>query len=180
MTNGEAWGVGESVYISRDGWLHVSFFEQGVEVRVKVETVNGVPEITALHLDSAQVSRTGRPTVITSAMFHRAPLSRLKALALDLRPRTFYAGAPSWGTPPRGPQPLSAERLKETAKVYNQAVADGKPTLEALKARFGIKESTARKYIGRVRDSGVELVPPRGRRPRARPTSEQPPSNEAV
>jgi hypothetical protein len=141
-------------------WSVASCDDPPVEVSVRIEQIEGKPEVVGLRIGhTGQVfERLTAPLILTAALIHTLPVGRLKAAALAHGPG-FYA-VPV-GTPGKGPVPLPDSRFQEVADIYKRADAAGSPPLAAIATAYGLSRPGARRYVRLARERGFLAWPTR-------------------
>jgi hypothetical protein len=179
----DAWGDPGAVTSQNNGWVDIDFPAAGLVVSVKTATVDGLPAVVGLHveawaagqpspaspielpdavadlLQAMQEYREGpwQPVAISARRLRALPLGQVRETALHHPPRTF-AGAPGWGRPSSGPQPVPTAKLEQAADVYRRAVDDERDPIPAICSAFGVKRATASKYVRLARDHNPPLL----------------------
>ncbi|MGA9774567.1 MAG: DUF6214 family protein [Candidatus Dormiibacterota bacterium] len=157
-------------------WAQVSCDQPPVDLGVKIESVDGAPQVVGLyigHLGSqpvegvpsevrelfAMLSKvdmdTGQPwpqVVLTANLLRSLPIGAIKRAALAHRRRGF--GLAPVGSPGKGPAPLPDARFQEAADIYRAAVKVGESPILAVQTAYGLKRAGARRYIRIARDRG--------------------------
>ncbi len=183
----DSWGAPGAVAHHRGGWVSVDFPEQSLTVSVRTAEVDGLPQVVGLRVEqtwevpgdapqvlqdfaarlNALVAQEGGllPTAITPRKLRALPLGQVRETALRHRPGLFSAGAPDWGAPSRGPQPVPLAKLERVAAIYRDSVDHGQKPIPAICQEFGIKRQTALSYVRRARDRGLLGWPLRAGKP---------------
>ncbi len=186
-SDSDRWGAPGAVADHRDGWVSVDFPEQNLTVSVRTGEVDGLPQVVGLRVEqscqvpgdapqvlqdfaahlNALVAREGGllPTAITPRKLRALPLGQVRETALRHRPGLFSAGAPDWGAPSRGPQPVPLAKLERVAEIYRDSVDHGQKPIPAICQEVGIKRKTALSYVRRARDRGLLGWPLRAGKP---------------
>jgi hypothetical protein len=150
-------------------WIYVVPSDGAWRYQVRLEDVDGVPQITGLHLerrdrggvDLKKVGNELRPipaaspaeAVITSRALQAVPLTFLARVAAAHRAgnqptvRDALAGF-------RGGRPkvLPDEHFEAVAQVYLSALQRREPPLKAVGTHFGVKRAMASRYVQRARE----------------------------
>ena len=137
------------------------------DVRVKVHLVDGVPQITSLHIDQRQRTRFTRAAspdeaVITHDWLRRLPLRHMARIAatggdLDAVTALAYEELGEW---PSG-KPRPGDHYRQVATSYREAAAAGSPPLQAVMKRWGVSRAGASKWVRIARDRKLLGEPPR-------------------
>lgn len=159
----------------------VAFWEHKppLTVDIEVRTVNGLPQVVGLAIRTSawrylaegalrrgltteqeriirdyaamQALDDPEPVVITSNLLRALPLREMRDAILALHRGDDDALDALSKARRVGRERKQREHYEEVADVYRSALAKGRPPLKAVVDRFGVKRSTASKYIGEAR-----------------------------
>lgn len=168
--HGESW-AGK---LSPDGWANAALRVPGSRepafwgVSVRVETVDGRPEITGLRIEQA----SDRVAVVTADRLRRLPLRMLREVAsvisegarsTDGRASADAVSDAYLGTRiERAPgEPWPRAHYEFIAQAYRHAVQRGLPPLLEIQRMWGVSRAMASKYVAKARELGLLGYPAR-------------------